>query len=128
MSEKLQTIKNSTIKKGSVSTQVILILISCLAAAFLQGCGFLSLSHYDQILILTCIFLAYFALLYYLIRRCVNRTARNKNLPEDTLQYVHAYAVDEESHELLVKEEDPEPPKKEKEPKKTSDSKTEEEK
>ena len=66
MSEKLQTIKNSTIKKGSVSTQVILILISCLAAAFLQGCGFLSLSHYDQILILTCIFLAYFALLYYL--------------------------------------------------------------
>ena len=69
-----------------------------------------------------------FALLYYLIRRCVNRTARNKNLPEDTLQYVHAYAVDEESHELLVKEEDPEPPKKEKEPKKTADSKTEEEK
>ena len=66
MSEKLQTIKNSTIKKGPVSTQVILILISCLAATFLQGCGFLSLSHYDQILILTCIFLAYFALLYYL--------------------------------------------------------------
>ena len=69
-----------------------------------------------------------FALLYYLIRRGVNRTARNKNLPEDTLQYVHAYAVDEESHELLVKEEVPEPPKKEKEPKKTADSKTEEEK
>ena len=37
MSEKLQTIKNSTIIKGPVSTQVILILISCLAAAFLQG-------------------------------------------------------------------------------------------
>lgn len=65
MSKTLQAIKNTT-GKNPVLIQVVLIIVSCLAAAFFQGCGFLSLSHYTKVLILTCIFLAYFALLFYM--------------------------------------------------------------
>lgn len=48
------------------AVQVILIIISCLFAAVMQGVGFLSLSHYTRVLILTCIFLVYFGLLFYM--------------------------------------------------------------
>lgn len=46
------------------AVQVSLIIISCLFAAVMQGAGFLSLSHYTRVLVLTCIFLVYFGLLF----------------------------------------------------------------
>lgn len=43
-----------------------------------------------------------FALIYYLIRRGVNHTARKKHLPENTMDYVRAYALDEATNTLLL--------------------------
>ncbi len=51
------------------AAQVVLILLCCLFAAIAQGTGLMGsdmLSHYGQVLILTCVFLAYFCLLFYM--------------------------------------------------------------
>ncbi|MGN1180872.1 MAG: ArnT family glycosyltransferase [Suilimivivens sp.] len=65
MLSKIQTMKNHIIK-NPVTGQVIFIILACLFAAVLQGTGFTEVSHYRQILMLTCIFLTYFGFLYYL--------------------------------------------------------------
>lgn len=48
------------------SIQVILILLSCLFVAVFQGTGLLGGSHYAKVLMLACLFLAYFGLLFYM--------------------------------------------------------------
>ncbi len=53
-------------KLSPEAVQVCLIIISCLFAAVMQGAGFLSLSHYTRVLVLTCIFLVYFGRLFYM--------------------------------------------------------------
>lgn len=52
--------------KQPVTIQIILILVSCLFVAIGQGSSFFEASHYTKVLVLTCIFLAYFAFLFYL--------------------------------------------------------------
>ena len=53
-------------KKTPVIIQLLLIAISCLFTAAAQGTGFGKMSHYYQILILFCIFLACGAVLFYM--------------------------------------------------------------
>lgn len=45
-----------------------------------------------------------FALIYYVLRRVINYTARKKSLPEDTNEYVNAYALDENTNTLRMDE------------------------
>lgn len=52
--------------KRPVTIQIILILVSCLFVAIGQGSSFFETSHYTKVLVLTCIFLAYFAFFFYL--------------------------------------------------------------
>lgn len=65
MQKLFQTAKKST-ERQPVTGMVITIIISCLLVAFLQGGSFFYTSHYTKILVLTCIFLSYFGLLFYL--------------------------------------------------------------
>lgn len=74
MQKKLKNITSA----GPAALHIILILISCLFVAVLQGYGFTDLPHYRQVLILTCIFLGYFGFLYYL-------KAAKKLIHEDTV-------------------------------------------
>lgn len=65
-------------QSSPVTLQVILIILSCFFAAILQGAGFLALSHYTRVLILTCIFLVYFGLLFYM--KSSKRLVREDNI------------------------------------------------
>lgn len=53
-------------KKTPVIIQLLLIAISCLFTAAAQGTGFGKMSHYYQVLVLFCIFLAFGAVLFYM--------------------------------------------------------------
>lgn len=56
-------------KKRTLSTaslQILFILLSCLFTAVFQGLGLMEHSHYMTVLMLTCIFLIYFGMLFYL--------------------------------------------------------------
>lgn len=56
-------------KKRSLSChslQILFILLSCLFTAVFQGLGLTENSHYMTVLMLTCIFLIYFGVLFYL--------------------------------------------------------------
>ncbi len=49
-----------------LNLQLIIILLSCLCVAAAQGGGFLRASHYVQVLILACVFLACLGLFFYM--------------------------------------------------------------
>lgn len=66
---------SSAIQKTS-ACMMIALLLSCLLTAVAQGSGFFYSTHYTKVLVLSCLFLAYIGVLFYLkSTRCLNENS-----------------------------------------------------